>query len=355
MNRGVKRIIFSSTRGWNPGDEFILEGVRNVLRGAGIDFVEILYNRHPGIRTIWKGWDKISSIAEFFFADNPDLQLKKIKDGKKFVWFDNSFFPTEEKVADYVIFAGTPEWAGPRNRELYEYALEHRISGAFLGVGLKNKLGDLERRYISELAEIIITRDDEAQGQLAEFGAVRGVCPALFSAPSEKIVEKIGKVGIVFQGSRLWANSIPSDLLNRLVPVYREIARRFEVELICHHFADYVESVELFGDDVPIYYSSRWEQLLDRYSYYDLVVGTRLHGIGAAAAWGVPGILVAHDDRTRGAGSFLEIVASPERILNVIDETDFVAKSRELIDHKRNWFKRYLQFLDETSVMMGVK
>ena len=338
---GAKRIIFSSTRGWNPGDEFILEGIRNVLRAAGVEFVEILYNRHPLVRTGFGG-DKLLRGASFLLADNPDLQVKKLKNGKRIMFMDNSFYPVNERVADYIIFAGTPEWAGKRNRELYKYALKHKIRGALLGVGLKNEITDVEREYLSNYVDTIVTRDSESYEQLKEFGAIKGVCPALFSAGDVRKVEGLNRVGIVFQGTGLWANSISVEIFDKLVPVYNQILKEFSGEIICHHFADYVRAVEIFGYGAPTYYTSNWRDLLNHYRNFDIVIGTRLHGIGAASSWGIPGILIAHDDRTKESGSFLEIIVEPEQVISVVRDIDVVRKSVEIIEHKERWFAKYI-------------
>ena len=348
--RGAKRIIFSSTRGWNPGDEFILEGIRNVLRAAGVEFVEILYNRHPLVRTGFGG-DKLLRGASFLLADNPDLQVKKLRSGKKIMFMDNSFYPVNERVADYIIFAGTPEWAGKRNRKLYKYALKHKIRGALLGVGLKNEITDVEREYLSNYVDIIVTRDSESFEQLREFGAIKGVCPALFSADDVREVEALNRVGIVFQGTGLWANSISMEIFDKLVPVYNQILSEFSGEIICHHFADYVRAVEVFGYGAPIYYTSNWRDLLNRYRDFDLVIGTRLHGIGAASSWGIPGILIAHDDRTRDSSSFLEVIAKPEDVLSVVKNTNVIERSREIGEHKQLWFGKYIDLIRKSSLV----
>ena len=67
------RILFSSTRGWNPGDQFILMGIRRLLDALGIDYVPILYNRHPALRTILPAVNSIIRGITFLFANNPDI------------------------------------------------------------------------------------------------------------------------------------------------------------------------------------------------------------------------------------------------------------------------------------------
>ncbi|MEJ7712218.1 MAG: hypothetical protein WKF84_20740 [Pyrinomonadaceae bacterium] len=55
-------ILFSTTRQWNSGDEFILFGVRQLLHDLGLQYNAIIYNRHPSItprrsksKSLWGG------------------------------------------------------------------------------------------------------------------------------------------------------------------------------------------------------------------------------------------------------------------------------------------------------------
>ena len=44
-----ENVVFSSTRQWNPGDEFIQFGCQNLMSNL-INFNSILFNRNPQIR-----------------------------------------------------------------------------------------------------------------------------------------------------------------------------------------------------------------------------------------------------------------------------------------------------------------
>ena len=197
------RIIFSTTLGWNPGDEFILFGIRNLLSSFGLKFDEIIYNRHPMIRTKFDAINRLLALGAYLFADNPDMQLKRLLSGR-YEFMDNSFKKTSQKIADYIIIAGTPEWAGPRNEELLSWAVNNKVHGALVGVGLKNNITKNARRFLSEFAELITTRDNAAYEQLKAFGAIKGVCPALFAAPETKKVERIENIEAKKRGVNPW-------------------------------------------------------------------------------------------------------------------------------------------------------
>ena len=349
------RIIFSTTLGWNPGDEFILFGIRNLLSFFGIKFDEIIYNRHPMIRTKFDAINRLLALGAYLFADSPDMQLKRLLSGR-YEFMDNSFKKTSQKIADYIIIAGTPEWAGPRNEELLSWAVDNKVHGALVGVGLKNKLTKNARRFLSEFAELITTRDNAAYEQLKAFGAIKGVCPALFAAPETKKVERVENIAIVFQGKRLWANSVPLGVFDALLPVYAKLIHDFDAKIVCHHFADFKEAVAVFGNGAEVIYTTNSSELLHLYKDFDLVVGTRLHGVGAAASWGIPGILIRHDQRTSESSSFNEIVVSPtDDIIKIIEEYDWQKRSEQLAKHKADWLKRMRELLLRTSLSAFVE
>ena len=125
-------IVFSTTRQWNPGDEFILLGTINLLqeyfeqqKDKGIKnnfyFNPIIYNRNPQIRRARKR-DFIKMIDNFL--------------GKDFIekFRDNSV--KDRKPMDYtdlVVFAGSPDWIGRRLKKLYTEILNNKIPTIFLG------------------------------------------------------------------------------------------------------------------------------------------------------------------------------------------------------------------------------
>jgi len=97
-------ILFSTTRQWNPGDEFIFFGIRNILTELGIKFNTIIYNRHPSI--------------------NPPPTFRRHRWSKleKYPNMDNSFFLDIPAAVDYVIIAGSPEWTGGQRMDrLFNY------------------------------------------------------------------------------------------------------------------------------------------------------------------------------------------------------------------------------------------
>lgn len=135
-------IVFSTTRQWNPGDEFILMGCINLLKQHIEDFNPIIYNRNPQIRRARK-YDIIKSIDNIA--------------GKDFVekFLDNS---VKERppldYADMVVFAGSPEWRGRRMTKLYSSILEYDIPSLFLGLGTSGKFTFTSDHFTKEEQEV---------------------------------------------------------------------------------------------------------------------------------------------------------------------------------------------------------
>ncbi|MCL2390718.1 MAG: polysaccharide pyruvyl transferase family protein, partial [Endomicrobia bacterium] len=114
-----KNILFSTTRQWNPGDEFILLGCINLLKELYPGFNPVIYNRNPAIRQ-----EKYSNLNFFrnTFWERVSCKSKGLSDAfLRMGFFDNSFKDnTDASFLDLAVFAGSPEWYGYRNAKLYD-------------------------------------------------------------------------------------------------------------------------------------------------------------------------------------------------------------------------------------------
>ena len=132
-----KNILFSTTRQWNPGDEFILFGVLNLLRDAIGKFNPLIFNRNPDVRPCDLKNNRLLSKAY-----NERIEKMCFR-GQGFIgahfrdrFCDNSWRDgMRADDIDYVIFAGTPEWYTTRVRSLYKVINDNGIPCSFLGVG----------------------------------------------------------------------------------------------------------------------------------------------------------------------------------------------------------------------------
>ncbi len=311
-------ILFSTTRQWNCGDEFILFGVRRLLDDLGVSYNAILYNRHPSINprrfTRKRPWSRSEPL--------PDL--------------DNSFFLDDVGLVDYAIFAGSPEWfGGPRVTPLLRFLLANRIRCAFLGVGVHrpHAFGEELRRVMGELCDLVTARDPVCFDLVREFpNAYYEVCPALFSAPRGRQRSSTRRVGVVIQASKTAHHSLPGSVLERTLERFERLESAFPTTYIAHYIDDLKLAQSLGKDVLYSAYAEDYAALFDR---FDVVLSTRIHGCGIAASLAIPNVLIPHDGRYQTALKFGSSVAEPDGDLaEIVDAMDVRAKSSELIAHR---------------------
>jgi polysaccharide pyruvyl transferase WcaK-like protein len=353
----MKNILFSTTRQWNPGDEFILFGTINILEKTHKKFNKIIYNRNPEIRQTMMHLNPLRTkkFSKIFFKG-----LGRINAFIRIGFFDNSFKDqTDPKLIDLVVFAGSPEWIGNRLRSLYEMILKNNIPVIFLGIGTGQtsnqiNLTKINEPFLSVLKKslIITTRDEELKEKLKEINAICLPCPALFSSKTEKKIKKVKKIGLIYATN----DTIPLSRVNKktedyLIKIYPELIKKYDCEIICHYIDD-LEKAEKIFKNCEINYSFDAKDYIKIYKKFDLVVGTRLHGIGISASMGIPGILIGHDSRTQTAKGFLadiSEVGEKEKLSKIIEKNikSIHTKNKEIIIHKKHTMKKYIKLIKE--------
>lgn len=355
----IKNIIFSTTRQWNPGDELIFTGVLNVFTELiGDRFNPILYNRHPDIRSCRQDeqYFKTARVPQNFHTDDSKRTLEA---NLKFGFFDNSLKPdTDCSFADWVVFAGSPEWCNGRSHDLYTHILRHNIPVMILGVGGGLDIYRPEFLEVIQKAKALTVRDAATLTavQPANSNAIRMACPALLSAPrsKERHVGAVQKIGLIFQASVqesvIW-NGCSDDaydyqigLLNRII---RQHGSQYDLGIICHYIDELPLAKKLFPQH-EILYSYNALDYLDIYRQFDLVVGTRVHGIGAAASVGVPGVAIQHCPRGATCHGFLADVVDCEttpldKAMTIMAGaiTSAHEKSADILEHKNKTMDAY--------------
>lgn len=345
----TKNIILSTTRQWNPGDEFILLGTINLLKKYLSDNLNlIIYNRNPQIRPVYGRKKFYKSFLYFNF-------FNKFEDNSIHEKMKTDFI-------DLVIFAGTPAWVGQRSRELYKIILRDNIPSAYLGIGMNKeplKLKDYEKEVIKK-SLLILTREKYTENFLKDYGAKFVPCPAFFSSKTNREVKKVKRIGLIYAISKTNAfNNVKistSEYINRL---YKEILEKYKAKFEIEFVAHYIEELPEFYKNYPketIKYSYDSKDYLEIYNKYDLVIGSRVHGIGISASLGIPGIMIGHDGRADTVKGFLaEIITEKTEIkeaLKIIDEAikNINLKSKQLLEHKKNveeLYKREIEKIKE--------
>ncbi len=324
-------VLFSTSRQWNCGDEFILFGVRRLLGQLPLEYNSIIYNRHPSVTpaplTRSRPWSRLEPL--------PHL--------------DNSFDVRDPVAIDYVVFAGTPEWhGGSRVDPLLHYISRTGLRCAFIGVGLDRvrKLSGLLRRVVEEQGDVVVARDPfcyEAVRTLPH--AYAEVCPALFCASGGHVRHAPARVAVVIQARKTRNHSVPDDVATYCAREYARLEKAFDVTYIAH----YIDDVQMArAQGLPVLYSGYAEDYERIYDEFDVVVSTRVHGCGIAASLGIPSIIVPHDGRYATALGFRSHVAEPGTdLVALIAGLDVAAESAALLRHRAERERVYQQLLRE--------
>lgn len=292
-------IVYSTTKQWNPGDELILEGVRSLIPDK---HTFIMYNRHPFIV-----FSKRKGDNSFYYGMGND-------------------------IIDYIVFAGSPEYQTAPNEDLYRLISSHGTPFSYIGVGGRQHVA---RPF--EKAELALCRDSAAAKMP---NGVVLPCPSIFANRHLDLEPKRRKdnVGFCFQTDVNYICS-PGTSVHKLSVAFVE---KYNPLVICHSYPDYVEA---HRRGWRTFYSSNYGAYAEIYKNLDIVVGTRIHGSGWAANYGIPSITIAHDDRIETAANFGSIAFSGnlEELCDLYESFDVEENSNRIITLRKETLMKYIE------------
>jgi hypothetical protein len=299
----MQNLLFSTTKQWNPGDELILKGVRNLLP----PHVFLMFNRHPHIN---------------FNNRNGD---------------NSYYFGMGDEIVEHIIFSGSPEYYTEPNRDMYKLIFSKKTPFSYIGVGGP----PLSRHIPFEKAKVKIVRDSAA----AKIpGSTLLPCPSMFSYKNTKIKAKTEKKDIAFcYQSGLSYICSPEQTINDLSVKF---IKEFEPIVVCHSYVDYVDAINKKLKNV--FYSAEFSDFENVYKNVDMIVGTRIHGCGWGTSFGVPGILLAHDNRWETARNFGMKIhqGSYEDLKKTFLDFDVESNSHKIIELRKETFTKYSKLLN---------
>lgn len=350
-------VLFSTTRSWNPGDEFIQFGVQNLLKELIGDFNSIIYNRNPDIRHV--------------AAQYPDNAQRRRASGVGTSWIvrDNSWQPRINlESIDLAIFAGTPEWLGEMVSPLVERLVRTTLPTLYLGIGAYEETAGMKFEELGVMEQLLLirsllvtVRDEACANILSPINPHHMPCPALFASSTATLRTQKARIALSTQGiSRINGQHINPAILHYTVNLYREIAKQYDCGLVCHYIDELDELAPLLGDVMEFHYSSDAVDYLKIYEPFDLTLTTRIHGAGLCASMGIPGFVISHSKRSSTARGFLSNLIDPEQetvqnVLARIDAIDVSTESRRLVDHKEQTRTRYLDLLRPALDSIGMR
>lgn len=277
-------ILISSSRQWNPGDEFIRKGVERLLQS-------ILGPNHN-----WLLWNR-----------NPDLLMNPWADCRMRTDFlTNSVRDPALDVVDLVIFAGTPEWFGQPVERIYRSLLTHPgVPVLVLGAGSGTAMPQFAPHEIEVLDRenvFICTRSfDLAECLNAQLSTPKTIplpCPAFYSAGEPGAWNDRQRVGVIVQSSGAVNQSIGEELVQSLISALRDAQGKIDLDIVSLYIDEHMRFSRL-GLGHQCVYSYEPDHLLAQFADYSTIISTRLHGAIAGLSAGVPSILLAEEDNFR--------------------------------------------------------
>lgn len=358
----MRNFLFSTTRQWNPGDEFILMGIRRLFEEAGFAFNPIIYNRNPEVTQPRIGWNPLRRLQR------PVRGQRLLSSFLRLGFYDNSFkLGMDGDFIDLAVFAGTPGWFEGSARPLYEAIEQHRIPTLFLGIGSAWSAADLAS-YIDDplilkvlsKALLITVRDPVTHEVLSAMNLhpIQLPCPAIFAAARTRKIKRVESIGLIYSARSALPNQRVDEAVHGpMVELFDRIRKRYSpkmhIEFVAHYIDDLPEFRRTFTDNPSIHYSYDARDYLEIYRHFDLVAGARVHGIGLAASLGIPGIYFGHDDRRGTVEGFkspdidLRRSGGVDRAMALFETSieSITARHAELIQHKQYSKNRYLDLI----------
>lgn len=357
-----KNIIYNTTRQWNPGDEFILLGCRNILNELMEDHNSIIFNRNPEISSSINSKCFRGIKLPDKFWEYPDILQKKAY--YKIDFIDNSIkFDSDLSYADLAVFAGTPNWGGAENANFYEHIIKNSLPSVILGVGSMS--GDtLYEEEVIKKSFLFTVRDKMLlECEIAKkYNAIYLPCPAMQAVKigCEKTIDKIENIGLVFGVGikhSVAANCVDDKTYNYIKELYINLIKKYKnckFHIICHYIDEVSVAHEIFKDfNVPILYSYDSIDYIDMFKTMDFVISPRVHGCGLAASLGIPSICIGHDGRAGTCEGFLSTFINNDTIhstvYQIINDAFNSIKdlNLKLINHKKGTFNEYVKLLSE--------
>lgn len=355
-----KNILISTTRQWNPGDEFIMNGALNIIETImGDQFNPIIFNRNPDIRG---GASFRNCSRNLGFTNKWDNASFKGKGGLQELLrighYDNSWKDDMNSGnIDFALFAGSPEWYSTRLRPMYQAIEQSNLPVLFLGIGAGDNRDFQEadpavRRVLSR-AKLITVRDHITEQLLHDYGAVYLPCPALLSAKKNRVVKEVQKIGLIYTTDKtVKGHCVSTEMHDYLLKLYPELIKRYQCAIVCHYI-DELDQASLEFPDTDIFYSYDSKDYERIFNNFDLVIGGRVHGIGISASLGIPGIMIKHDSRSSTTDGFcaesISINTEVQKVVELVEkyQSNIETYSKRLVAHKQAVMDQYVQLLQE--------
>ncbi len=364
MDVKALNILFSTTRSWNPGDDFILFGIINLFKSLLNHVNPIIYNRNPNLHSLRNTFNRLVDLEK----DRTQQRINFYTTLKPFLpHYDNSWFEhIDIDLFDLAVFAGTPEWLGGMLQPMVNAILQKDIPTLYLGIGSFEGIASLtldrmpsSDRALLEKAHLITVRDELCKKILHPLPVEQLPCPALFAADQTQARQRTATKRIAFSIQGVHSKNgqrISQEVFDYAIKLLKLFNQHYDCALVCHYVNELPELKPLCKD-VPIYYSYDAKDYIALYNKFDLAITTRVHGAGLCASLGIPSFVIVHSARSDTVKGFLaETITSsddPQQVLNRIKACDIAKFSAKLLQHKQDIFIHYKQLLQPIFKKLG--
>ncbi len=322
------QILCSSTRQWNPGDEWIAAGIRRLFRGLYPDRILnwVLYDRNPDCFVeAWRSPERRHNLQA------------------------NSLQPAAAlPPVDLIVIAGTPEWLGPHIEPLAALRETSKAPVFYLGIDYPSTnlpLSPNDWRMLDQA--FIVTRGPIAAQALRAAGLEPHTmpCPALFSAPVEYPSRTLKTFGVVLQSDCPGPQAISTDLKSRMLRLLPLLAARGPVKVVCNYIQEFFEFSSTL--EFPVSYSYDAGDYYSLLSDCDMVITTRLHSALIANSLLKPAIVTNRAPRLASAADLCPHISllEPEAVPGFLDSFDAETEGKNLLNWKRRQEADYLELL----------
>lgn len=266
----MKTVLLSTTCLWNCGDDFIREGILELLQFK------------PNVRILW--WNRGYGIKNAY-ANSLKINLPLI---------------------DYFIVAGTPEWFY-RNEYIYKYCLKKGIPFSIIGVGTRNVFGRMHHNLMKQIAksglcDVVLCRDKRAAHVFNEFkfqNINTMLDPAFFMKPlvSDKKIHILNWRSYFiawgptfpFKYPHRWlyrqfkTNVLKRNFWTLLRENYNKVMKEIFTampepkEITVHDNFEVQKAQDLFQTE-NVFYSTNYREIFKRYASARVYIGSRIHG-----------------------------------------------------------------------------
>ncbi len=268
----MKTILLSTSTLWNCGDDFIRDGLLELLKPK------------DDIRMIW--WNRGYGISNAY--------ANSLKENLA--------------LMNYFLVAGTPKWVF-NNEAIYKYCLKKAIPLSIIGVGTRDIINNSQYRLLKKIAqsglcECALARDHIAYSTLEELGfkdVELILDPCFFKAPLSDQREKINIIGWRKQyhldGDPLLVSKHPfyvvKEVLKKIFFRQKQRSRNkaqydkllkdiFDQlpdpkKVIVHDNREIKPAEKLFGKD-SVFYATDYNNIFSNYARAKFYVGSRIHG-----------------------------------------------------------------------------